>query len=257
MEQALDILAIGAHPDDVEMTSGGLLALAASKGQRVGALHLTKGEMGTRGTPEQRVAEAEAASRALGLATLHFAGLKDGHVWCDERSVAIVAGYVRMLRPRLVIAPWTTCHHPDHEQAAAIVVRAVHFAGKQKYQGEPGGRVASVGGDAPPPHNVGGLLHARYSVHFEPSFYVDVSAAVERKLAAIRCYGSQFQGKLGEPQTRLSNPGFVDQLMARGAAFGLAVGVAHAEVYRSAGPLVVNDPVALFSAQGALPTLMR
>lgn len=243
--QPLDILAIGAHPDDVEMTSGGYLALAAAQGRRVGALHLTKGEMGTRGSPERRVQEAQAAAKALGLAVVDFAGLADGHVWCDEPSVAVVVGKLRLYRPALVIAPWTECHHPDHEEAAKIAIRACHFAAKLKYE---------AGGE---PHSVGGLIHARYSAQFEPSFYVDITAAIEKKRAAIACYASQFEAQVGEPQTRLSNPGFVEQLLARGQALGLSAGAQHAESYRSHGPLVLRDPLALFAAQPPLPRLTR
>lgn len=245
MPDPLDILAIGAHPDDCEMTSGGLLALAAAKGQRTGILHLTKGEMGTRGTVEERVKEAESAAQVLSLSAMDFAGLEDGHVWCDEETVAKVVGFLRQWRPRVVVSHFPTCHHPDHEQAAQIVIRAVHFASKQKYSG------------SGQPHSVHALLHAKYSAEFEPSFYVDVSSVADKKLEAILCYRSQFMAKPGEPETRLSNPGFTAQLMARGCAFGLGAGCEHAEAYKSAGPLVMSDPVGFFGAQPVLGRLLR
>lgn len=245
MSEPLDVLAIGAHPDDVEMTSGGYMALAVSQGKRVGALHLTKGEMGTRGTPEERVTEAEAAANALGLTEIAFAGLQDGHVHCDEPSVLAVVNAIRKFKPTLIIAPYPICHHPDHEEAAKLCIRAIHFAGKVKYLAE---------GE---PHNVGGLIHARYSYPFEPSFYVDVSSVLETKLKAIACYGSQFTARAGEPTTRLSNPTFVDQLIARGQAQGLTTGVEYSEAYRSYGPLVLTDPLAIFENQAPVPTLTR
>jgi bacillithiol biosynthesis deacetylase BshB1 len=245
MTEPLDILAIGAHPDDCEMTSGGLLALAASKGQRAGILHLTKGEMGTRGTVAERVREAEAAAKALSLSAMDFAGLEDGHVWCNEETVAKVVGFIRRWRPKIIVSHYPDCHHPDHEQAAQIVIRAVHFASKQKY---------TAPGQA---HSIHALLHAKYSAEFEPSFYVDVSAVADKKLEAILCYHSQFKPKPGEPETRLSNPGFTAQLMARGVAFGLAAGCDHAEAYRSAGPLVVNNPLEFFTSQPVLGRLLR
>ena len=244
-EGELDILAIGAHPDDVEMTSGGYMALAAKQGKRVGALHLTKGEMGTRGTPEERVEEAKAAGRVLGLASVDFAGLQDGHVQCDDESTATVVRFLRTLKPKLVIAPFTICHHPDHEQAAHIVLRAVHLAGKVKYDTDT------------EPHVVAGMVHARYSHAFEPSYYVDISSVIDIKKEAILCYFSQFQPKEGEPETRLSNPSFLDQLTARGHAYGLATGVEHAEMYRSVGPLVARDPLSLFLDQAPLSRLAR
>ncbi|MCK6439432.1 MAG: bacillithiol biosynthesis deacetylase BshB1 [Planctomycetes bacterium] len=243
----IDILAIGAHPDDVEMTSGGYLALAGKQGKRTAILHLTCGEMGTRGTSAERKKEAEAAGSALGAVEVRFAGLQDGHVWCNEEQVAVVVRVLRELRPALVIAPWTTCHHPDHEEAAKIVIRACHFAGKTKYND----------GSKDKPHNVAGLIHARYSSYFEPSFYVDVSPVIVQKRKAIECYASQFKPKAGEPETRLSNPSFLDQLLARGHSMGLSTGVEHAEAYRSAGALVLRDPHALFLDQASLPRMTR
>lgn len=244
-DTTLDILAIGAHPDDIEMTSGGYLALAVGQGKRVGALHLTKGEMGTRGTPEERQKEAEAAAEVLGLSLLEFGGLVDGEVRANAEAVKVIVECIRKHRPLLVIGPNPICHHPDHEGAAEAVIRAVHFAGKVKYECE---------GDA---HNVHGLLHARYSYPFTPSLYVDISSVIETKRSAIDCYRSQFVGKPGEHTTRLSNPGFVDQLLARGQATGLNVGCEHAEEYLSAGPLLIADPVDLFASQAALPTILR
>jgi len=245
LRMKLDLLAIGAHPDDAEMSAGGLLAKSSRAGQRVGILHLTKGEMGTRGTVAERVAEAEASAAVLGLAAMDFAGLEDGKLWCNEESVAIVAGVIRRWKPKVIVSHYPVCHHPDHEQAAQIVLRAVHFAGKEKYQCE---------GE---PHSIRGLLHARFSAYFEPSFYVDVSEVADVKLQAILCYSSQFKQKSGEPETRLSNPGFTEQLMARGRAFGLAAGCDHAEVYRSAGPVVIGDPVGLYDGQPVLGRLLR
>jgi len=245
MNTPLDILAIGAHPDDCEMTSGGLLALAAARGQRTGILHLTKGEMGTRGSVEDRIKEATAAAKVLGLAAMDFAGLEDGRVWCDESSVRRVVEFIRRWRPAVVVTHYPKCHHPDHEQAAQIVLRAVHFASKQKY-------------DAPgEAHSVRALLHAKYSAEFEPSFFVDVSSVAQVKLDAILCYASQFKPKAGEPETRLSNPSFTEQLMARGRALGLAAGCDHAEAYRSAGPMLMNDPVGFYGAQPVLGRLLR
>lgn len=242
---SLDLLAIGAHPDDVEMTSGGLIALSVKQGKRLGILHLTKGEMGTRGTPEERVQEATRAAEVLGVHELRFAGLIDGELVVNDHAVRCVVDVVRELRPTVVVANYPTCHHPDHEAAAAIVRRALHFSGKLNYKADAA------------PHNVQALLHARYSHPFEPSFYLDISDVIDVKRKAIECYVSQFLPKAGEPETRLSNPGFLDQLLARSSANGLIAGCMYAEEYRSAGPLVMNDPIAFFASQKPLNALLR
>lgn len=239
MPKQLDLLAIGAHPDDVEMTSGGWLALAAQQGYRTGILHLTRGEMGTRGTPKQREREAKAAAKQLGCAALEFAGLRDGYVHDDDPSVSVVAELLRKLAPRIVIAPFTQCHHPDHEAAASLCIKAVHFAGLRGYESKR------------PHHRVKRLVHARYSQYFQPSFYVDISGVIAAKRAAIECYASQFEPASeasGESMTRMSRPGFVDQYLSSNAQLGLRAGCAWAEAYWMRVAAVVQDPLELLDA---------
>ena len=239
MTEALDLLAIGAHPDDAEMTSGGWLCKAAKQGHRTGVLHLTRGEMGTHGTPEQRVAEAAEAARIMGCSVVEYAGLRDGHLTDDEASVRTVAELLRELRPAVVIAPNNTCHHPDHEAAARIAAKAVHFAALKGYA------------TTLPPHRVQRLVTARYSAHFEPSFYVDISDVIEQKKQAILAYKSQFQTVMeedGKPLTRMSKDGFIDQFLSVTASFGLKCACLHAEAYRVETAPLVDDPVALLKA---------
>ncbi|MDC1142746.1 bacillithiol biosynthesis deacetylase BshB1 [Planctomycetota bacterium] len=237
MTNPIDLLAIGAHPDDVEMSSGGWLAKAADQGYRTGILHLTRGEMGTHGTPEQREAEAREAAKILGCSAIEFAGLKDGYVDDDVASIAIVAEFIRKLEPRMVIAPNTVCHHPDHEAAARLAQKAVHFAGLKGFE------------SGLPHHRVNRLVTARYSAHFDPSFYVDISDFIDQKRRAIMAYKSQFGTVVednGQPATRMSKPGFLDQFLARSAAAGLKCGCYHAEEYHVGTGPVVNDPIQLF-----------
>lgn len=238
MSRVLHILAIGAHPDDAEMTSGGWLALAHKQGYRTGILHLTRGEMGTRGTPAQRAREAKAAAKTLGCDMLEYAGLRDGYVHADDASVRVVADALRRLKPQIVIAPFMRCHHPDHEAAAELCIRAVHFAGLKGYK------------TRLPHHRVHRLCHARYSAHFEPSFYVDISSVIDIKRAAIECYASQFTPAEdgGEPQTRMAKAGFVDQFLSGNAHLGLRAGCAFAEAYWLRVAPVVADPAKLLTA---------
>lgn len=236
MPDSLDLVAIGAHPDDVEMTSGGWLCVAAEQGYRTGVIHLTKGEMGTRGTAAQRVREARAAAKVMGCSVLEFAGLKDGFIRADDASTHRLVELLRKLKPRVVIAPYLQCHHPDHEAAAALAVRAVHLAGLKGYKSRL------------PQHRVIRLVHGRYSRHFEPAFYVDVSRVIERKRRAIECYSSQFTPATGQPETRMAAQGFLDQYMSLTAQLGLKAGCAHAEAYWLSSAPALNDPVAVLSA---------
>ncbi|MCA8915711.1 MAG: PIG-L family deacetylase, partial [Planctomycetes bacterium] len=159
MTEPLDLLAVGAHPDDAEMTSGGYLCLAANQGYRTGVLHLTRGEMGTHGTPEQREAEARDAAKIMGCAAIEFAGMRDGSVNDDEASVRTVVDMLRKLKPKVVLAPNLVCHHPDHEAAARLARKAVHFAALNGYKTDL------------PAHRIQRLVTSRYSQHFEPSFF--------------------------------------------------------------------------------------
>lgn len=234
----LDLLAIGAHPDDVEMSSGGWMCLAAQQGYKTGVLHLTRGEMGTHGTPETREAEARNAAKVMGCEVIEFAGLKDGFVNDDFESIRTVADWVRQLQPRVVLAPFFRCHHPDHEATARLANKGVHYAGlkgfKTNYEA----------------HRINRLVHARYSYEFQPSFYVDVSSVIEQKREAILSYASQFKTAMkedGKPLTRMSKDGFVDQFLAQNAAFGLKCGARYAEAYHVGTPSLVDDPIAMFA----------
>jgi len=247
MTEPLDLLAIGAHPDDIEMSSGGWMCKAAAQGKRTGVLHLTRGEMGTHGTPEEREQEAREAARIMGCAEVAFVGLRDGYVSDDDASVLNIVEHIRRLKPKVVIAPWFTCHHPDHEAAARLARKAVHFASLKGYD------------CALEPHQVRRLVHARYSAHFEPSFFVDVSEHIEQKKQAILAYKSQFKvamQKDGRPLTRMSIDGFVDQFLSISAAYGLKCGCRHAEGYFVSTAPVVDDPVELFE-QGPPQHLIR
>ena len=247
MGDPLDLLVIGAHPDDAEMTSGGWIALASSQGHRTGILHLTRGEMGTHGTPETREQEAQIAGKILGCAEVAFAGLQDGFVDDSNGSIRVVVDWLRKLKPKIVLGPWFECHHPDHEAAARLTRKAVHFAGMRGYKTDL------------PEHRTHRLVHARYSQHFEPSFYVDISSVIETKQEAIMAYASQFQHVMqedGKPLTRMSKPGFLDQFIGTNAYLGLRCAARYAEAYRIGVGPVVQDPIELL-LQGPAQHLLR
>jgi len=177
----VDVLAIAAHRDDVELTCGGTLIRAADRGHRTGVVDLTRGEMGTRGSAEIRERESLRAARVMGLSVRLNAGLPDAGVFNDRESRDRLAGMIRALRPRVVVLPFRKGRHPDHRAAAELGRDACYLAGLGKYA--PG-----------PPHRPHKVL---YSLAYredpvKPTFVVDVAEQFERKMEAIRCYASQF-----------------------------------------------------------------
>src|SRR5436309_5444520 len=182
--QQVDLLAIAAHRDDAELTCGGTLAKAVRAGHRVGILDLTQGEAGTRGDAATRAAEAERAAAALGVHLRLHAGLPDAHLTNDEASRAALVELVRATRPQVVILPFPIGRHPDHRVASELGRDACYLAGLAKY---------GSGGTAHRPFKVLYALAYREDP-VKPSFVVDVSEVFETKMAAIRCYASQFDG---------------------------------------------------------------
>lgn len=241
----LDILAFGPHPDDVELFCGGLLARMTSLGYRTGIVDLTRGEKSSRGTPETRAAETAAASRILGLSVRENLGLPDGWLspWTGfeapeaERTrtapVARVVEVLRRLRPELVIAPWEQERHPDHEAASALVTRALFFASVRKFETEPPTAAFS-------PRQV---LYYPMRHLAEPSLVVDVTAAFDRKMEAIRCYASQVEPRADAPPTLVGSPLSLTSLEARDRFYGARIGVAYGEPYVLRETLGLGDPV--------------
>ncbi|MFM8559592.1 MAG: bacillithiol biosynthesis deacetylase BshB1 [bacterium] len=232
---ALDALFLGAHPDDVELVSGGLVARLSSQGHRVGIADLTCGELGTRGDVDVRAREAAAAARELGAAVRVNLGLPDGGI--DRRDPAQLRAVVECLRahrPGLVVAPDRHDEHPDHVEASHLVARACYLAGLARYD---------AAGERFRPAR---LLFALYRSATPPHVVVDVSEVWERRMAALRAHASQLDPAAGPP-TYLTAPGFLDGVEARARAWGALMGVRHAEGYRVRGPLAVHDARALLA----------
>jgi bacillithiol biosynthesis deacetylase BshB1 len=178
----LDVLAVVAHPDDAELLCGGSLLQARDRGERTGVLDLTRGEMGSQGSAETRAEEAEKASGILGLSVRRNAGLPDSRLQNTPETRIVVARLLRELRPRVVITHWLQGRHPDHRAAAELVYDASYLAGLKNFP-VPG-----------PPFRPFKVVHA-LSFREEPqkpTFVVDITEQLERKLDAIACYGSQF-----------------------------------------------------------------
>jgi len=228
----VDILAVGAHPDDIELSCGGLLLEMKKRGHRFALLDLTAGEMGSRGTREERAQEAKAAAELLGASGRECLGLPDTKLEPTEGAVRLMAEAVRKWRPQLVVSMDAGDLHPDHAACARLVQRGVFLAALSNY--------AAAG----EPHRVRRVI--RYSRHawFRPSFVVDITDSVEKKLAAIRCYRSQFTREAPGPKTPISAPDFEEDLLALWRFHGQHIGAKYAEPFAMDGPPALPDPVA-------------
>lgn len=236
----LDVLAVGAHPDDVELGCGGTLALLARAGRRVGILHLTRGERGTRGTPEERLAEAERAAEALGASDLAFLDCGDGGLRTGEEEEDALIEVLRAWRPDLVLSPTPHDRHPDHTRAHQLVESACFYSGLRE-RGHPA--------KDREPHRPAAVFSFMQHDPFEPSFIVDVTATWEVKRLALAAYRSQlYQASAGSeenraaPPTKIASPEFSLMVEGRARHFGILVGGAYGEPFWSRLPLAVADP---------------
>ena len=234
----LDVLAIYSHPDDAELTAAGTLLRLKSLGYRTGVLDVTRGEMGTRGTPETRAGEAEDAARIMRLDVRLNLGLPDGHVFVTDEARTALVRVIRTYRPKVVLTAHWDDPHPDHAATARLAREAARLASMRRYD------EAEGQGAAPVP----ALAHAAYSRLVAPSFIVDISEFVEEKLRAILAHRSQFYDPGSkEPVTRISEEGFLKQLEARWRYAGSLINVAAGEAYYVREALNVEDPVELLT----------
>ena len=232
----LDILAFGAHPDDVEMTAGGLLCRLVDSGLRVGVIDLTRGELGTRGTPEIRTKEAQAAAKIIGLCMRRCLDMPDGGVANTPEARLKVIRALREHRPSLLIIPYWECEHPDHANAGILVREAAYFSGLEKID---------TGQERFQP---GRVIHYMTRMRFEPTFVVPIDEYFERKMEAVRAHASQFYrpDAAGEAETRISKPGFLDFLALRDRTFGAMIGAAYGEPYFMRGTPRIDNPFELW-----------
>ncbi|HEY7181286.1 MAG TPA: bacillithiol biosynthesis deacetylase BshB1 [Blastocatellia bacterium] len=234
----LDVLAIAAHPDDVELSVGGTLIKLARTGYRTGAIDITRGESGTRGTPEIRAVEAGRAAQLLGLSARENLDLGDAQVWANEESRVKLVRALRRLRPRVVFTQFWDDPHPDHAHTSQLVREACHVSGLAKYDLE-------SGQERWRPSCIAYFLFPR---SVTPSFIVDVSETFERKWEAVRAHASQFfNPSATEPESRVSAQAFLSEIEARERYFGAMIGVERGEAFFVREALNVDDPVALLT----------
>lgn len=232
---ALDVLAIAAHPDDVEQTCGGTLIRMAELGYRTGVLDLTAGEMGTRGDAQQRLREAEAAARLMQLSWRGNLGLADARLENTLEARLKLAGEIRRLKPRVLILPYWQSRHPDHYRASELGYEACFLAGLRK---------VDLPGEPYRPFKV---IYASLYANVQPSFVVDVSEQFERRMQALLAYQSQY-GRQQEGSGLFPDPEEIRERLAAIARFyGNLIGTRYGEPFVTRETLRVDDIVALGS----------
>ncbi len=222
----LDILVMAAHPDDAELAVSGTIVDAVAKGKKVGIVDFTRGELGTRGTPEIRLAESAEATKILGIQVRENLGLADGFFQNDRESQLKLIEVIRKYQPDIVLANALEDRHPDHGKGAALAIDACFLSGLRKIDtGLPAWR----------PKHVYHYIQDRY---LEPDFVIDISAHWEKKEAAIRAFRSQFfDPNSTEPASYISSPDFLDFIEARAQEMGHKIGVKYGEGFQSQSPI--------------------
>lgn len=231
----VDLLAIAAHRDDVELTCAGTLLRAVDLGQKTGILDLTAGETGTRGSAELRAEEAQKAAALMGVTERRNAGLPDAHLHNSDEARRVVVEQIRHFKPRVVILPYPVGRHPDHRIASELARDACFLAGLAKY-------------DAPGvPHRPHKILYAlAYREDpVKPTFVVDISAQMERKMAAIRCYASQFDGAKNAGEIFPTGQDLYALVEVQNAHYGSLIRTRYGEPFYTHETMRVDDVVAL------------
>jgi N-acetylglucosamine malate deacetylase 1 len=230
---SVDILAIAAHRDDVELTCAGTLLKAVDAGYSAGILDLTAGETGTRGSADLRAQEAEKAARLLGVAERRNAGLPDAHLQNSDEARRVIVEHIRHFAPRVVVLPFPAGRHPDHRVASELGRDASFLAGLERYEAP---------GKAHRPHKLLYALSYREDP-IKPTFVVDISAQFERKLAAIKCYASQFDGAKAAGEIFPTGQDLYSLVETQNAHYGSLIRKRYGEPFFTQETMEVEDVV--------------
>jgi len=221
----LDILAFGVHPDDVELGCAGTIMAAIDQGKKVGIVDLTRGELGTRGTTSTRTQEAAAAAKIMGVQVRENLDMADGFFVNDEAHQRKIIALIRKYQPDVILANAPEDRHPDHGRSAKLVSDAAFLSGLRKVETIYEGITQTAWRPA-------------YTFHYiqdrfiQPSFVIDITSYMERKMEAVLAYGTQFTNADNtEPQTYISSPQFLETVKARALMLGKRIGVGYAEGY--------------------------
>ena len=231
----VDVLAIAAHRDDVELTCAGTLLRAVDAGHRIGILDLTAGETGTRGSAELREKEAARSAEMLGVSERRNAGLPDAHLQNTDQMRRVVVEHIRHFAPRVVILPFAVGRHPDHRRASELGRDACFLAGLAKYDA------------AGTPHRPFKILYAlSYREDpVKPTFVVDITPQFERKMAAIRCYASQFDGAKAAGEIFPTGQDLYSLVETQNAHYGSLIRTRYGEPFFTDETMAVDDVTAL------------
>lgn len=237
----LDILVIAAHPDDAELGVGGTILKSIQQGKKVGIVDLTEGQLGSRGTPETRLKEAENAAGILGLSARENLGMQDGFFSNDKTHQLQIVEMIRKYQPEIVIANAEYDRHPDHGKASKLISDSCFLAGLLALKTTSGGSEQ----EAWRPKHVYHFIQDRY---IKPDFIIDISDFYSQKMQAIMAYETQFhqEGKKSEgPETAISTPGFIHALEARAREYGRLIDAEFGEGFTAERVIGVDDLFAL------------
>jgi bacillithiol biosynthesis deacetylase BshB1 len=231
----LDILAFGAHPDDVELGCGGTLFVEKQNGKKTGVIDLTEGELGTRGTVESRKNEADAAAQILQLDVRKNIQLADGFFTNDQTNQLKVIQVIRKYQPEIIFCNAPEDRHPDHGRGSQLISDSAFLSGLKKIETN----LEGIAQSAWRPKYVFNYIQDRY---LHPNFVIDITAQMEIKLASIKAHNSQFYNPdSNEPSTYISSPDFLDSIIYRAKMFGKMIGVKYAEGFISKKMIGFNN----------------
>jgi bacillithiol biosynthesis deacetylase BshB1 len=233
----VDVLAIGAHPDDIELACGGTVAKLVQQGHKVSLCDLTQGELGTRGTREIRTEEAQKAAKILGVETRRNLQIPDGNIEVNKSNLLKIITLIRELKPSLLIIPYGVERHPDHVHTSELCREAWYYSGLEKIKTKLRGKTQ----ERHRPHH---YFEFMQWLEFEPAFIVDISDTFDLKMKSVRAHASQFYNpESKESETKLSRPDFLEIIETRCRYFGSKIGVKHGEPFMSKWSLGINDPL--------------
>ena len=235
MNYKIDILAIGAHPDDIELGAAGTLIKHVNMGCSVGMLDLTRGELGTRGNADLRGKEAELAKNYISASFRDNLGLKDGFIEEDEQSVKLLVQKIRLYRPKIILCNAVRDRHPDHGVAASLVLKAVFSAGLPKIE-------TLHNRKSQKPFRPKAVYHYIQDRWIDPDFVVDVTEEFEDKMNAVMCFKSQFYDPNSkEPNTPISSKEFLSSLESKALLCGRIIGVKYGEGFTKSRAIGVQN----------------
>ena len=232
----LDILAFGAHPDDVELSCAGTLMVEIGNDKRVGIIDLTQGEMGSRGTIETRYAEAAQAAKIMGITVRKNLKMQDAFFTNDKENQLKIIQVIRKYQPEIVLCNAPEDRHPDHGKGSSLLEDACFLSGLRKIE------TIDDNGSPQQAWRPKHLFHYIQDRYLHPNFVVDISTVHDKKIEAIKAYSTQFfNPNLNEPQTYISTPDFLEGVIYRSKMYGKMIGVAYAEGFISKKMIGVNN----------------